>query len=444
MKVFNGVSVAANLRWLAVFLLLYGLGVSVATRQAPFYMPDEGAHYLRAYEVSKLHLVNLPGAVGVDIPCGEYTVAASKYYPLALIQKKAVEAQTDPTCKVRTISTAGSYSFIPYLPAALALASVEKLNWTPEDKLELSRIANFSVWFSILFFSLTLLNGGRVLMGCLILMPSFFWQLVALSADGATLAFCFSYVCFVVRIAQRKLNVTPRTIMILVALAVLIGASKGVYAPVGLLAFGLWDRFPGKGCLFRVCVLSCPVVTALSIFLAQIAFSDAGLVYLGNNANPALQLVYVSQNPTSFLNLMFKTMGGMDSVSLVAPTYAVPNVGLGFAILIFTIAAIAILMVCSNFGVGKRFRLMAGILTAIVLVSLSLPLYLTYSPVQFERIVGLQGRYFLPVMPLIFVTLAIKVSIARLDEFFTALQQRIDWVILLPAAGLIVAVVNIR
>lgn len=444
MNVFQGVSTIANLRWVAVFLLLYGLGVTIAIRQAPFYMPDEGAHYLRAYEVSKLHLINLPSAVGVDIPCREYIVVAKKYHPIALFQTKAEAEQAEPSCQVRTINTAGSYSFVPYIPAAAALALFEKLNWTAESKLLAARIANFSVWFSIVFFSLALLEGGRILMASLILMPSFVWQLVALSADGATLTSCLVYLFFVIRVAQHKLEVTPGMIAILIVLGFFIGASKGVYAPIALFAFGLWRQLPSKGWLYRLCVLSCPMLAALSAFSAQAVLSDPSLIYLGNGANPALQFTYVVQNPMKFMSLIMKSFGEMDVTSLVAPGYAVPNSGQGFGIMVVSLAAISILMVCTDFGIDKAFRLIAGVLVTITLVGISLPLYLTYTPLQFDGILGMQGRYYIPILPIVFIAFSFKASDVNWINFFVELQNRIRWVIFMSALGLIVAVFNIK
>ena len=444
MKIFNGLSTSTTLRWLAAFLFLYGLGVSIATRQVSFYMPDEGAHYLRAYEVSKLHLINFRGSVGVDIPCGEYTVAATKYNPIALVQKKAIDGQADATCRVRTISAAGSYSFVPYLPAALALALVERLNWTTEGKLIAARIANFTVWFSILFFSLLLLDKGRILMACLILMPSFFWQLVALSADGATFASCLAYVFFVHRIAQRKLDLNSGLVKILIALAIFIGASKGVYAPVALLAFGLWGRLSDKGWLYKFSILSLPVLAAFGTFFVLLIFSDPSLVYLGNDANPGLQITYVLQNPFSSMNLILKTIFSIDLLGLVAPTYAVPNPGRGFGIMIASILAIIVVLLNSNLEIDKTLRIVAGTSAMIVVAGFSIPIYLTYSPVGADNIFGLQGRYYLPAIPLVFIACAFKASEVDWIHIFHRFRRRVDWVIIISVLGLIVAVFNIK
>lgn len=441
---FNRIFRYSKFRWLLVFLFLYGLGVSIATRQVPFSMPDEGAHYLRAYEVSKLHFINSPGSIGVDMPCSEYMVAAVKYNPIAHIQQKAIAEQADTFCKVRTTNTAGTYSFVSYLPAALVLSLIEGLNWSTEDKFTAARVANFSVWFSILFLSLTLLNGGRILMACFMLMPSFFWQLVALSADGATFASCLAYVFLIIRVAQRKQTFTPAMIKLFVALAVFIGSSKGVYAPITLLIFGLWHYLPGRVWVHKLLLFSLPVFAALATFLILTIASDSNLIYLGNNANPELQLAYVLQNPFLFLDLVFKAVGQTDVIGLVAPSYAVPNPGRGFGITFVVIAVLAITMVCSDFEIDKTLRIAAGVLTIIMLVVLSLPLYLTYSPVKFDGILGLQGRYYLPILPLLFITCAFKSSNIDWIGLLRSFQKNIECIVLLAAFALIVAVFNIK
>ena len=121
-------------------------GVGIGLRQAPFNMPDEGAHYLRAYEVSHLHLVNFRGAAGVDIPCNEYLVAAHQYNRIPAAQQKAFDGQHDPACTVKSVNPAGAYSFVPYIPAAFALFVTEKLRWKVEKRLIAARVANFSVF----------------------------------------------------------------------------------------------------------------------------------------------------------------------------------------------------------------------------------------------------------------------------------------------------------
>ena len=435
---------AVDLRWLTALLLMFCLGMTVAVRQAPFSMPDEGAHYLRAYEVSHFHLLNYRNHVGVDIPCDEYLIAAKKYQLTPDIQKKAEDGWMDSSCRVRSVNTAGTYSFVPYIPAALALFITEKLEWKVEDKLVAARGANFAVWFTILFFGLLLIEEGRILMACLVLMPSFFWQLVALSADGSTFAFCLIYVFLVVSTAQQRTVVTPKLMKILLPIAALIGASKGVYVPIALLSFGLWDRLPDKGRFYKLMVCATPTLVALGVFLLLTGLADPSLIYLGNGANPANQMAGILSDPISFADIIFRSLLQTDLRGLVAPAYAVPNAGRAFAITVVAGVASAILLIHSDFGVDRRFRVVAALVFILLLTAVGLPLYLTYSPVGAQHILGLQGRYYLPLIPLAFIAVAVNVTQVKWRQLLKQLQSKSGWIAIIPLLGLILACFNIR
>ena len=435
---------ALDLQWIVGFILLFLVGTGIAYRQASFLMPDEGAHYLRAYEVSHLHLINYRGAVGVDIPCNEYLVAAQKYNRIPNIQQKAIDGQGDPSCRVKTVNTAGTYSFVPYIPAAVALFVAEKLNWQVENRLIVARVANFSIWFSLLFYGLLLVTKGRMLMACFVVMPSFFWQLVALSADGATLSSCLLYVCLVLRIAQQEMKITPKLVIAMVLVAVLIGASKGVYALVGLLSFALWDRLPGKGIVYKTALLCAPAVAALLTYLTLTAIADPSQVYIGNGANPALQTAFLVESPSLIVTLPFRAIADTDMLGLVAPNYAVSNAGRAFGIMVVALLAMAVLMLNSDFGVDLRFRLIAGLVSIVLLISFSVPLYLTYTPVGYQNIVGLQGRYYLPAIPVVFIAIAFNAIKFDWSNLIAQLHRKAEWIAVMSILGLIVAYFNIK
>ena len=435
---------ALDLQWIVGFILLFLVGTGIAYRQASFLMPDEGAHYLRAYEVSHLHLINYRGAAGVDIPCNDYLVAAQKYNRIPSVQQKAIDGQLDPSCRVKSINPAGAYSFVPYIPAAVALFVTEKLNWQVENRLIAARVANFSVWFCILFYGLLLVNKGRMLMACFVVMPSFFWQLVALSADGATLSSCLLYVFLVLRVAQQEIEITPKLVIAMVLVAALIGASKGVYALVGLLSFALWDRLPGKGNVYKIAVLSAPAIAALLTYSILTAIADPSLVYIGTGASPSLQAALLVKNPLLIIELTFRAIADTDVMLLVAPTFAVPNAGRAFGIMVMALLAMGVLMLSSDFGVNPQFRLTAMLVSLVLFISFCLPLYLTYTPVGNQAIAGLQGRYYLPAIPLVFIATAFDAIKFNRSHFITQLHRNSEWIVATSILSLIVAWFNIK
>lgn len=435
---------ALDWRWLASFVMLLLLGTGIAYRQASFLMPDEGAHYLRAYEVSHLHLVNFRGTGGVDIPCNEYLVAAQKYNPIPVVQQKAIDGRLDPLCRVRSVNPAGAYSFVPYVPAAIALRLTEKLKWQVEDRLVAARTANFAVWFSILFCGLLLINTGRMLMACLVLMPSFFWQLVALSADGATFTFCLVYVFLVLHVIQQDKNITPKLLAVMVSTAALIGASKGIYAPLSLLSFALWHRIAGTKLPYRIAVSIAPAVASFGVFVVLATVSDSTLIHIGNGANPALQVRYLMENPAFFSEVLYRAISNTDLLKLVAPTYAVPNEGRAFGIMLTTAVTVSGLLLFSGFGVNKKFRLLCALLAIFQFASFCLPIYLTYTPVGAADIMGIQGRYYLPIFPLLFIAVSINIEKIKQLMLLGPVAQKSGWLAFISLLSLVVAYFNIK
>lgn len=424
--------------WLSCFCVLC-LGLVVAIKQAPFYIPDEGAHFLRTYEVSRLHLINLRGSVGTAIPCADYAVASGKYHPMAWIQTKTEAELADAACIANTRNTAGAYSFIPYIPAAIAMRVAELMGGSVEQRLIASRATGFLAWISLIFFALRGVRHGRILLACLVLVPSFFWQMVAVSADGATLASCLVYCLIVIRALQTTAVLSRSTLVQLLLTAALMGASKGVYAPLCLLSFALWPHVPSRGVIYTLALLSLPTLVCLGVFSLFAGLADPSLVFLGNGANPALQMEQVANHPLQFMETIYHSVVFTMDTGFIAPSYAVPNEGRGYGITVFAMASSAVLMLFTTFEVSKIVRLLAALIALVLCVAVCLPLYLTYNPVAQPVMVGLQSRYFLPIVPLVFIALSIDAT--QLD--WASLRRYAKWAPILPMIGLYLACINI-
>lgn len=415
------------------------MGLVVAIKQAPFYIPDEGAHYLRTYEVSRLHLLNLRGSVGIEMPCNDYTVVAIQYHPVAWAQAKTEAEQKDPSCVANTRNTAGAYSFVPYVPAAIAMRAAELTGGTVEQRLMASRATGFLVWIGLICFALRGMRHGRMLMACLVLVPSFFWQLVAVSADGATLASSLVYVLTILRVLQTTTVLSRSTLMQLLLTAALLGASKGVYAPLCLLSLALWCHVPARGPLYKLALLSLPTLVCLGIFALFTGLADPSLVFLGNGANPTLQMEYVVNNPWQFAETVYHSVLSTMETGFIAPSYAVPNSGRGYGITVFALVSSGALLLFTTFQARRTTRIIAGLIALVLCFAVCLPLYLTYNPVAQPLMMGLQSRYFLPIIPLVFIALSFDAT--KVD--WGSLRKYAMWAPILPVIGLFLACINI-
>lgn len=418
--------------WILCYITLLAVGIYVAVRQPVFFAPDEGAHYLRAYEISQGHWINSPGNVGTEISCQEFYVASQKYHLTARTQPAAEAGQNDPNCKVLSVNTAGTYSPVSYLPAAAAFIATQGA--PAEDRLRVGRIANVVTWLTVIMLSLLWLQRGRLLMGSLVVLPVFFWQITMLSADGATLAFGMALVCWVIGLHQRGYGVSTGDILVAAIFAGLMG--KGVYAPLALLCWGLWNQLEHRNALVRFILVNLPCATAIGLLYLTASMADRSLIYLGNGAVPADQLAWILANPMAYLAVLWKTIQAIDLVGMVAPNYTVLHTRNAAQITGLAMISIALLAANTDWGVSRGFKWWAALVMVVCMVGAITPLYLTYTPVGAASILGVQDRYYLPVLPLF--VLAFSSNMADWD--WDAMTSRIRWIALLPLLGLVVAI----
>jgi uncharacterized membrane protein len=418
----------------AFYLFLLFVGLRVACIQPPFMLPDEGAHYLRAYEVSRFKFINSKAESGVSIPCAEYGVVAQKYLVIAFQQE--IPSRSEGGCSVKSINTAGTYSFVPYIPAAVALRIAEAFDTTVEAKLIAARAASFLVYFSLICYGVGGLVAGRRFLLCFAMMPAFFWQMTALSADGAAIAWSWLYIILVTHYVQNELLVTKQALFIASLLGAMIGLSKGLYAPVCLISLALWRYCPGASASRRLSILFLPTALALLSFLALTGVANPELVYLGNGAQPSAQLYFVAENPIEYLKACVLALAKLDILGMTAPQYVVPDsVVLGPQISRLFILVGVVSVFTTDFRCGPWIRGIFFLIAIIQTLAICLPLYLTYTPVGYGQVLGFQGRYLFPIAPLLMVALSSDIrKISWVRENWLSI-----FVVGLPAVLLIVA-----
>jgi len=368
----------ARFWWWAAYVLLLLLGLKVAISQPTFFLPDEGAHYLRAYEVRHLHLFNSSGHVGVDMPCKDYLVVSKKYYPIALAQEMTEEDVNNPSCTVKTKNTAGVYAFTSYVPGALGLLIGEKLGVSIENRLVIARYLGFLFFFTVLFLGVMQIGRGRVAIAFAFMLPGLFWQMLALSSDGATISACWLYVCLVLSLLQKNEMLARRQWITLLAVAIFIGLGKGAYSPICLVAFGLWAQVKTSNSFKKMILLLAPALLACAS-CAVFAWAADSLLVLGNGAQPSLQFAYVLAHPMTYTASVYHVFVKTSLSEFVAPYFAVSVDAVKRYLSVFRIVGVIVLF-STGFGLKWPAKAIFLLVFIIVFIAYCLPLYLLYTP----------------------------------------------------------------
>lgn len=406
-------------------VLLIGVTVSLVT--PPFSNPDEGAHYLRSYEVSRGHLINSRDNVGVPIPCDEYQVVGSKYAPIAFFQDVESLARASADCTVQSINSAGVYPPVSYVFSAIGLRVAELFGTTPENRLLTARVFNALASAGLILFGMASIRHYRLILAALVLMPTAVWQRSALTADSLTLAFCFLLVCSLIRIQEAGQPPTRKQFVWLCVLGILLGSTKLVYC---ILAFSslifFWNRPAGLSRGKWLGMLLMPGILGIAAAVVWLKLPDPSLFYLGNGAQPAGQIAYALQHPLEFLQTLYNTIANPGhALSFVAMGFPVPE-GMNAVSWYGVILGGLIVSTPGIFSPKQRVILLMVVLAA--LCASVLPTYLTYTPVGHREILGIQGRYFIPIA--IFALVAAGFS--RNDWFFMRRVLRIGLGVAIP------------
>ena len=204
-----------------------------------------------------------------------------------------------------------------------------------------------------------------------------------------------------------------------ISLAVLAVGVAALAAAVGLV-FWLYDKVhtdPKKLCLFR-CGLGCAVVLAVVGGVFALSRMGGGLEpdqLLMTNPNGdsiwTFSLGYICRNLPATTKLLLRTIpeqGALWLQGILGTTLGEPIVyridvswllGVG---LVLALLAAALPVQGTDAPLGRRTKIgVVGIILCVV--ASSLVVALNWTPINYQTLFGLQGRYWLPILPLVLV-----------------------------------------
>jgi uncharacterized membrane protein len=412
-------------RGLFLFLLVYLIGLCVLT--PPFQVPDENAHFYRAIQISQFEIIpsRNENSVGGNIPTSLVESAnrlqsgipfnPQNKFSLNTLQSEISRKLNEADTKFVGFPNTALYSPVPYIVAGSALWVLKKLSLPPPFHLYISRISNVLCAGILIFFSVSIFPILSIPMLLLAFMPMFAFQLASTSADSIMFALSVFYACSLTRSFFELKGDTDQQLRYFCAstfsFALLISC-KQAYLPTGLpllalLFFGYEKKQLFVTKLFFAAFVSLPFL--YWNYRIQSYFVPTRLDVL---IDPGQQLKFILTSPNLFFNLLVQSLWSnrgvlwqeMIGVLGWLDTWLNPKIndflGLSLFLSIFMIPKQKLQL--SN--IANLLLLASVILSALLIVVL---IYMSWNPPGYlQTIEGLQGRYFLPLLPLVFVLVA--------------------------------------
>jgi uncharacterized membrane protein len=422
-----------------VLALLFGL--VIVFLNPPCGTPDEPAHLLRAFRIAQGSFYQ---AAAVKVPpldrycqlCDDVGFSAIPTHLQPYLKEflqEGAPARFDE-------EVASAYPPVPYLPSAIIFKLLSWFNPSLPAYLYLGRLATFLSSLLITWFAIRSIPAGKWIMTVLALMPMRMYQMASISADSVTTALAALWISLVVTLLLSKGEGLGRQLLLLVPTALLLAFSKPMYAFLLLLILAV----PFKGYVryataVKVAVILIVILAGVKLFsLAShyaVSYGYKGQLVQaipGHEGTSAAEMIsdrsflekvdekaqaaLLLREPSRIYSVLIKgylKFGGFIARSTIDYmgwlNVRLPK--LAFA------CAVALLLLSigmnENLAMSMRFRMVSLLIFVTMLVLIPIGLYLSWTPVGGDVFLGVGGRYFIPLMPLLFLPLGVSITNRR-------------------------------
>ena len=311
----------------------------------------------------------------------------------------------------RKINTKSVYSPALLLPQAITMRYLgRQANLPALTVFYLCRFAGLISYLILVWIALRWMPFGKWMLLVLAASPMALFQATTISTDAISNGIGFLFIAGCLSVAASK-EIGWRDCGYLILLIFLLFLAKLNLIPLILLPFLLIP--PSK--FTKMGMYAFLLVTTVILFIVEVAgwnlITSTRLdPLLANEANLTAQLLYILGHPLIFLRAIIN-----DFITNGLVYFQGWINGYGYyywtppqivALFFLSSLGFAILINSSHHQVSKKFRIIFILVFVTSYLATIVSLYLTFTPVGSGQVFGVQGRYFIPLVLPLFLTLS--------------------------------------
>ena len=386
---------------------------------------DEYYHWVKAYEVSigKLMTPVKDGVQGSSMPNSVNNVCPKDWTKMTY--REVAEKLKNPTPLEKEnqgivdTQTAAVYFGIPYIPQAVGIAMARIFTDNTYLITYVGRLTNMIVAMVLLYFAIKIMPFGKKLLLVPTMIPIVIEGFSSLSPDAMTVAMSFLYIAYILQLAfGKKEKIGIKEKITLLVMSVVVALCKIVYLPlVGLILILPKEKFKNKKNKSKIIDFCMIAGIAVIVNLIWLKIASG---YLSNfrEGDSKIQVLLALQNPIQYIQTVLYTINLNGSEYLMTLFGAKLDWGQFvqlYSIVPYSLLAIYLFATVTDEEIKNRFKTYQLVwITLVVLAIIALvftSLYVQWSTIGNESIAGVQGRYFLPILPLIMLLLGSTLKI---------------------------------
>jgi uncharacterized membrane protein len=396
--------VRARLHWLYLAYALPAI-VFLSIVTPPFQVADEFAHAMRADQILRGKLVSdrLGGKVHGDLARFGEPYRELWFHPEVkqTVERAERSGRIVWSGSVRKFNFQNTAQYGPflYLPQALGIRLGRLLGLTVPQSVLLARLVNGLTACLIGFAAIAICRRGRALMFATLLLPMTLSEFASLSQDALLISLSLVAVALASRVVAEGRTATMAEFMVFATIVVATTYARLPQFALGLFAPALVVRRDPhwRGKLATLACAAGFIAIWMNVLRTLIPPMPHDLSVSG-------QLAYVVTHPLALPTVMLNTfeikgawlwgttIGRLGWLDTPMPVWyvAAASVALAFAVI-----------APGNKGPVLRPTIIAAVTFVGLLSAVCLSLYVSWTRVGKPVIDGLQGRYILPILPLL-------------------------------------------
>lgn len=394
----------------------------------PFVVPDEASHFVTAYaessELMGVPTYNEKGEILVTSEelfdkTGKRRDVSKELYSQffeGVLGEKEYEEELVATRNPLSQEHPG------YIPSVLGISLARIMNMNSEQILFMGRFFALSWYVLIMYCAIKIMPIKKEMLFLVGLLPITIQQVVSYNYDSFLLGICFFAIAYILNLIYTDRKIKIYDWIIVIGIVISIASIKFVYLPIlGLALFIPKEKFGNR---FRKTIGSVSIVLVAIFVMFYSRLLDYGKTYIASTQDMTeptkYTIAYCIDNPVSVLGIFFRTIERQSSklLSEMMGTFlgylniSIPQI---FAFATLILLLLSIMNKSSEKNSTCKIKWYLALCCIIVSVCLMVVMFFDWTLFGNSQIEGIQGRYFLPILPLALLFFENNVIISKKD-----------------------------
>lgn len=407
----------------------------------PTYVPDEQAHFFRAYDISEGNFITDMDSQKEVLPSDilkleNETERATNYFSLV----ESFGKYTNYYSNEREIfNSAESYPFTMYIFSSLGCFIGKQFSLNLYLVIYICRMLNFIMFIILGYYTIKVLPFGKLLMFVYLLNPMLMQEAISISADSFINATCLMFIAFSLKLMFKEYNILSISEKIIfLVLIICVSFSKYVYFPLAFIAIllvNLKKRKIGDNVFFMISCILAIVFAGISCYIGM-QYDDIRLYVIENNVNSTSQIKYILDNPLKYVQVLKETViekGDIYFFNFLGHDLGLLTIEGNYvsSCIYFVLLCISCFFENNNNALKKLHKIWFVSIFIGIFILILTGLYMGWTTVGGEIVQGVQGRYFIPILILPLMCLIFKnkyVEFKYTNFFITLLLCFINYI----------------